>query len=165
MLISIIVAMAENRIIGSGNQLPWRLPADLRHFRELTMGKPVIMGRKTFESIGKPLPGRSNIVISQDPAFQAQGCTRASTIAAALRAAGSVPEAMIIGGATLYAQCLPLAQRIYLTLVHESFSGDVSFPQFDAQQWRETARTDHQPDEKNPHAYSFITLERRMEAD
>ncbi|MCA1804849.1 MAG: type 3 dihydrofolate reductase [Xanthomonadaceae bacterium] len=158
-IISFVVAMARNGVIGKDNQLPWRLPADLRHFKAVTMGKPIIMGRKTFDSIGRPLPGRTNIVVTRDSAYQAEGCLVAHSIEAALAAAGDVEEVMIIGGADFYRQLLPRADRIYLTLIDAEIEGDTRFPELDAARWRERSREQHAPDEQNPYPYSFIVLE------
>ncbi len=160
-MISIIVAMDRNRLIGSNNGLPWRLPADLKHFKAITLGKPVIMGRKTYESIGRPLPERQNIVVSRTAGFSAPGCTAVTSADAALDAAGDVPEIMVIGGAQLYTQLLPQVQRIYLTQIDAAFDGDAWFPDLDAALWHETAREDHAPDERNPYAYSFVVLEHK----
>ena len=160
MRIALIVAMAENRVIGRNNQLPWRIPADLRHFKALTMGKPIIMGRKTYESIGRPLPGRDNIVITADSRYQAEGCQVVHSIDQALEAAGSCAEAMIIGGANLYRQTLENAERLYLTLVKAEPEGDVWFPAIELQQWREIERETHQADERNEYDYDFVVLER-----
>ncbi|MDE2088816.1 MAG: type 3 dihydrofolate reductase [Gammaproteobacteria bacterium] len=159
-MISLVVAMAENRVIGKDNQLPWRLPADLKRFRAVTLGKPVLMGRKTYESIGKPLPGRTNIVVTHEAEFRAPGCVVVHTPEAALAAAGDSPEAMVIGGASFYRQMLPRADRLYLTVIHARFEGDAFFPEFDPAGWREVERVRHEPDEKNPYPHSFITLER-----
>jgi dihydrofolate reductase len=159
-MLSIIAALARNRVIGKNNQLPWRLPADLKHFKAVTLGKPVIMGRKTFESIGKPLPGRDNIVVTRDPKFHADGIAVAHSLDDALAQAHAAPEIMLIGGAQLYMQALPRAQRLYLTLIHADFDGDAHFPDYDPADWRETAREDHVPDENNPYCYSFLILER-----
>jgi dihydrofolate reductase len=160
-MISIIVAMDRNRLIGSNNGLPWRLPADLKHFKAITLGKPVIMGRKTYESIGRPLAERQNIIVSRTAGFVAPGCATVTSADAALAAAGDVPEVMIIGGAQLYTQLLPRVQRIYLTQIDTAFEGDAWFPELDTSLWHEIAREDHTPDERNPHAYSFLVLERR----
>ncbi len=160
MKIAVISAMAENRVIGKENDLPWRLPADLRHFRRLTLGKPVIMGRRTYESLGRPLPDRTNIIVTGNRRYQAAGCTIVHSLEEAMGQAAGAPEVMVIGGGSLYAEALPRAHRLYLTLVHRVFAGDVSFPEFDLSQWREVEREDHGPDERNPVAYSFITLER-----
>lgn len=159
-MISIIVAMDRNRLIGSNNGLPWRLPADLKHFKAITLGKPVIMGRKTYESIGRPLPERQNIVVSRTAGFVAPGCTTVTSADAALEAAGSAAEIMVIGGAQLYAQLLPRVRRIYLTQIDSAFDGDAWFPELDEVLWHETAREDHAPDDRNPYAYSFVVLER-----
>lgn len=163
--ISLVVARADNGIIGRNNALPWRLPADLKHFKQLTVGKPVIMGRKTFESIGKPLPARHNIVITRNPDWTAEGVTVAPNLAEAVAAAGLDPktradEIMIIGGSEIYAQSLPFATRIYLTEVHIEPVGDASFPMPDPHQWVETSRETF-PAEGDCPAYSFVTLERR----
>lgn len=160
-VIALVAAAARNDVIGSDNHLPWHLPADLKHFKQVTIGKPVIMGRKTFESIGRALPGRANIVITQRPDYTAPGCRVVNTVDQALNAAGDSDEVMIIGGATLYAACLARATRIYLTRIHHEFPGDARFPALDARQWREVDRRDCPADEKNPYAHSFIVLERR----
>jgi len=163
MKISIIVAMAANGVIGNNNQLPWHLPADLKHFKATTMGKPIIMGRKTWESIGRPLPGRTNIVITRDENYMADGCVVVHSIDGALAAAAGHEEIMVIGGAEFYRQVLPQASMIYLTRVHADFEGDTCFPGLDDEQWHEVAREDFDADENNPHAYSFIRLERISE--
>ena len=160
MRISIIAALARNRVIGRANGLPWRLPADLRQFRALTLGKPVIMGRRTFESLGRPLPERENIVITRNPDYAAPGCLVAHDLGQALGAAGEAPEAMIIGGANLYAQALPLAGRMYLTLVHAWFLGDTRFPEYAEAEWRMVESSLQPSDAKNAYACSFLRLER-----
>lgn len=160
MRISIVVAMAANGVIGRDNQLPWHLPADLRHFKQTTMGKPILMGRKTYESIGRPLPGRTNIVITRDPGYTADGCVVVHSIEAAMQAAGDQEEIMVIGGAEFYRQVLPYTDTIYLTRIHEDFEGDTMFPELSAAEWREVARTDCEPDARNPYRYSFVRLER-----
>ncbi len=160
MLLSLIVAMDRNRLIGSDNRLPWHLPADLRHFKDLTLGKPVVMGRLTYESIGRPLPGRHNIVISRDPRYRAEGCTIVPSIEDALAAAEGAAEVMVIGGASLYAAYLPRAGRLYLTRIDAAFEGDAWFPELDPSAWREVAREAHPADADNPHPYAFIVLER-----
>lgn len=161
MHISIIVAMAHHRVIGLKNQMPWHLPADLKHFKAVTMGKPMIMGRKTFESIGRPLPGRLNIVITRNLDWHADGVTTVHSLGDALIAAGAVDEVMIIGGGHLYAEALPKANRLYLTqidlLVPEA---DTWFPAYETSDWQVVHEDFHQPDDKNPHAYCFQTLER-----
>ena len=160
MKISIVVAMAANRVIGRDNQLPWHLPADLKHFKQTTMGKPILMGRKTWESIGRPLPGRTNIVITRDENYDAPGCVVVHSIEAALQAAAKQDEVMIIGGAEFYRQVLPRTDRIYLTRINEDFEGDTLFPELDSSEWQEAERVDCDADDNNPHSYSFITLDR-----
>ena len=161
MHVAIVVAMSENRVIGMRNALPWRLPADLRHFRRITLGKAVLMGRKTFESIGHPLEGRRNIVVSRDPHFRASGCLIAPSLDEAIACAGA-DEILVIGGASIYAQALPRTEQIYLTLVHAQIEGDAFFPPIDEDEWLTIARTDHPADERNVFPYSFLTLERRV---
>ncbi len=160
--LSVIVAMDENRLIGSNNTLPWHLPADLRYFRASTLGKPVVMGRKTFESIGKPLPGRRNIVVTRNPDFAAEGCEVVNDIDAAIELCADCEEIMLIGGATLYAQVLPRASRLYLTRIHHAFDGDTWFPEIDEAAWRVENRQDFDPDHNNPYPYSFIKLRREI---
>jgi dihydrofolate reductase len=162
MTLSLIWAMADNRIIGIENRLPWKLPADMKWFRQNTMGKPIIMGRLTFESFGaRPLPGRRNIIISRNPAYTADGIEVYTSLEDALQSTQSNEETMIIGGMSLYKQALPLADRLYMTLIHANVEGDAWFPEFDLHEWQETARNDFPADEKNPHAYSFITLDKQ----
>ena len=161
MLIAIIAAMDRNRLIGDGDRLPWRLPADMRRFRALTMGKPIIMGRRTHESIGKVLPGRRNIVLSRNPDYRAPGCVVVADLDEALGVCDDVPEPMVIGGAQLYAAALPRAHRMYLTLLHGSFSGATWFPEYDHRRWRELSCEDHEADTDSPCAFSFVDLERR----
>ncbi len=162
MIISLIWAMDENRLIGMENRLPWRLPADMKWFRRHTLGKPIIMGRKTFDSFGgRPLPERTNIVVTRDKGYQAEGAVVVYSIDEAIQAAGDVDEVMIIGGASFYEQMLPRAERIYLTLVHGKFEGDAWFPQFDMGEWREVLREEHPVDEKNNVACSFLCYERK----
>jgi dihydrofolate reductase len=159
--LELVVAVAENDVIGRGNQLPWRLPADLRHFKSLTLGKPVLMGRKTYESIGKALPGRSNIVLSRSQGFSPSDCVVAKTLDDARIAAGTEAPLMVIGGAQIYRQCLPLARRIHLTLIHAQIEdGDTVFAGWRGPEWGASSRERHEPDDKNAYAYSFITLER-----
>jgi dihydrofolate reductase len=159
-LISIIVAMAENHVIGRNNELPWRLPADLQHFKTLTVGKPIIMGRRTWESLPGLLPDRRHIVLTRDAGYVAEDCLVVHTMEEAISAAGDVPEVMIIGGSNLYQQFLPVAHRIYLTLVHAEVQGDALFPDYDESCWREEARETHPPDENNPYPYTFLALSR-----
>jgi dihydrofolate reductase len=161
MRISLISALADNRVIGIHNRLPWKLPADMKWFRQHTLGKPIIMGRKTFESFGaRPLPDRLNIVITHDQHFVAAGARVAHGIDAALRLAGDVAEVMVIGGESFYRQMLPRAERLYLTFVHAEPEGDAWFPAFDPEQWRETLRSEHPIDDKNALAMSFVILDR-----
>jgi len=158
--ISIIAALAENRVIGRDNRLPWHLPADLGRFKALTMGKPMLMGRRTWESLPGPLPGRPHLVLTRDPDYRADGCRIVHSLKEALEAADDAPELMVIGGAELYAQALPLADRLYLTLIQASPDGDAFFPEYDPGDWREIGREDHPPGGRNPYRYSFLTLER-----
>jgi dihydrofolate reductase len=160
MRIAAIVAMSENRVIGNENKLPWHLPADLAHFKAITMGKPIIMGRKTYESIGRPLPGRCNIVISRDHNFQAAGCVVANSEECALEAAGYSDEIYIIGGSQLFENMLPRIERIYMTLIHENFIGDSYFPVLDTEHWQESSVEDYPATELNPYAYTFSILDR-----
>jgi dihydrofolate reductase len=161
MRIELVVAAAENDVIGRRNQLPWHLPADLRHFKSLTLGKPVLMGRRTYESIGRPLPGRTNIVLSSSARFAPSGCIAVKTLEEARAAAGTQSPLMVIGGAGVYRQCLPFAGRIHLTLVHTSITdGDTLFSGWRDVEWMESSRERHEADDRNAHAYSFITLER-----
>jgi dihydrofolate reductase len=163
-VVSLVVAMAENRVIGRDNRMPWHLPADLAHFKALTMGKPIIMGRLTWESLPGLLPGRRHIVLTHDRGYSAPGVTLVHSLAEALDAAGAVDEVMVVGGARLYAEALPLADRIYLTLVHGVFEGDARFPAIDPAEWIETSREHHAPDDRNPCPYTFLTLRRRETA-
>lgn len=162
--IILVVARADNDVIGAQGGMPWHLRADLQRFKRMTVGKPVIMGRKTFESIGKALPGRHNIVITRDPAWHAEGVTRAPNLAEAIAAAGLHPdtradEIMVIGGGEIYKQSLPIATRIELTEIHATPQGDTYFPSLPPDQWQEVARQSH-PAEENTPAYSFVTLVR-----
>lgn len=173
MTISLIAAMDKNLVIGKKNALPWYLPADLRHFKKLTTGKPVIMGSATFASIGRALPDRINIVMTRDPALIANGCVIVHSVKEALAAArpngrlvGQAQghdEIMVIGGATVFEQFLPRAQKIYLTMIDAEIDGDVYFPEWNPAEWRETSREQHAPDEKNKYTYAFLTLERIKE--
>ena len=160
--LSLIVAMDENRLIGSGNRLPWHLPADLAYFKRTTMGKPIVMGRKTYESIGRPLPGRRNIVVSRDSGFGAAGVEVVAGIDSAIDLCAGVDEVMLIGGASLYRQTLPRADRLYLTLIHHVFEGDTWFPELEPGRWREEGRRNFDADEDNPYAYSLIDLVREI---
>ena len=164
MIISFVVAMGKNKVIGKNNSLPWTMPADMKHFKDLTSGKPVIMGRKTFESIGKPLPKRINIIITRDKDYDAQNCTVVHSIDEALEAAKNATEVMVIGGAQIYKEFLPKANRMYLTIIDADFQGDTYFPKYDVTEWEETAYEEHEKDAENPYDYAFITLERKHKA-
>jgi dihydrofolate reductase len=159
--LELVIAVTENDVIGRGNQLPWHLPADMRHFKSLTLGKPVLMGRKTYESIGKALPGRTNIVLSRSAGFSPSDCVVVKTVDDARIAAGAHCALMVIGGAEIYRQCLPLASRIHLTLIHAQIAdGDTIFAGWRGPEWDESSCERHEADDKNAYAYSFITLER-----
>ena len=166
MRLALIAAVADNGTIGRDGGLPWRLSNDLRYFRSITMGKPVIMGRRTYESIGKPLPGRANIVVSRNGSFAPDGVTVAADLDAAIAAAEALAaeagadEILVIGGAALYDAALPRADRLYLTEVHAGIDGDVHFPPFDRSAWREVSRTAHPAGEKDEHPHSFVVLDR-----
>jgi dihydrofolate reductase len=159
-LISLIVAMAKNGVIGRDNRLPWRLPADLAHFKRVTMGKPMVMGRKTWESLPGLLPGRRHIVVTRDSHYHAEGCTLVHSLEQALEVAGEVPEVMVVGGGTIYKELLPQADRLYLTQVDTEVDGDARFPKIDFSQWRELSRESHTADERNAFDYTFLELER-----
>jgi dihydrofolate reductase len=159
--LELVVAVSENDVIGRGNRLPWRLPADLRRFKALTIGKPVLMGRKTFESIGKALPGRRNIVMTRAAGFTAADCTPVATLDAARLSSRDAPALMVIGGAEIYRQCLSFAARIHLTLVHTHIAdGDTYFDGWRGPEWSESGRERHEADAEHSSAYSFITLDR-----
>jgi len=153
--------MDRNRLIGNNNQLPWHLPADFAHFKSVTMGKPVIMGRKTYESIGKPLPGRTNIVLSRDPDIRFEGVACVSSFEQALLLVADAEEVMVIGGSTIYEMLLPRANRLYLTYVDAEFEGDAWFPEFDKNQWFELESVLRKADEKNLYDCRFVTLEKK----
>ena len=164
--LAMIVAMANNRAIGKDNQLLWHLPEDLKYFKRITMGKPIIMGRKTFESIGRPLPGRLNIVVTRQPDWHhdqvriTHSLEQALTVAQAQATIDGVDEILVIGGAELYASALPQAQRLYLTRVDTDIEGDAFFPATDWQQWREISRENYAATETNPYPYAFCVLDR-----
>ncbi len=161
MLISLIVAMANQRVIGYQNQMPWHLPADLRHFKAVTLGKPVIMGRRTFESIGRPLPGRRNIVVSRNAEWSHDGVELVHSLASGLELVSHEDEVMIIGGGQLYKEALPMADRLYLTHIELSVEdADTWFPDYSAYQWNMIDSESHEPDEKNPYHYRFESLNR-----
>jgi dihydrofolate reductase len=159
--ITLVVAVADNGVIGRDNGLPWHLPDDLKRFKRLTLGKPVVMGRKTYQSIGKPLPGRLNLVVTRDPNYRAEGVTVVGDPDAAVRAAGDAPEIMIIGGAELFRVFLPRAQRIHLTRVHGEVEGDVRWPELDSRDWRRVEQESHAADEKHAYAMTFEVWEAR----
>lgn len=162
MKISLIVALSSNRVIGLDNKMPWHLSADLKKFKAITMGFPIIMGRKTFEAIGKPLPGRLNIIISRNPNYQQAGCVVSGSLEAALaHACKASAQVFVIGGATLYEAALPIANDLYLTEIHETFSGDTFFPELDAAEWQEVAREEVADDPSVPFRYSFLKWEKR----
>jgi len=161
MLLSIIVALSENNVIGSNKDLPWYLPADLKRLKTLTMGHFLIMGRKTFESLGKPLLGRTTVIITRNKDYKAEGCIIVSSVKEGIEAAKNDVEPFIFGGGEVFKEALPMVKKIYMTRIHEVFDGDTFFPELNANEWKETAREDFQPDEKNKYSYSFITLERK----
>ncbi|NTV95970.1 MAG: dihydrofolate reductase [Thiobacillus sp.] len=156
--LSIIVAMARNRVIGIDNTLPWHLPEDLKHFKTLTMGHHIIMGRKTYESIGRPLPGRTTVIVSRDPGYKMDGCLVAHSLEEAIRLAEGDDEAFFVGGSSLYGQALPLADRLYITEIQADYPGDAHFPEFDMAHWRETARV-RQVSQAGL-AYEFVVYDR-----
>jgi dihydrofolate reductase len=170
-VLSIVCALAQNRVIGRDNQLPWRLPRDLAYFKKITLGHPIIMGRKTFDSIGRPLPGRTNIVVTRQVGWSADGVVPTGSLDAALELAtrvardNGVKEVMLIGGANLYEQALPLAAKLYLTEVHTQVPGDAFFPEFSRAEWIELTREDYAADTTNPIAHSFVVYEKRAGAD
>ena len=161
MIVSIIVAVADNDVIGRDGGLPWHLPADLKRFKRLTSGHQMVMGRRTWDSIGRrPLPGRPTIVVSRDPSFVAEGAQVARSVEEALELAAGADEVFIAGGEAIYRAALPVADRIYLTRVHACFDGDTHFPAFDANDWQVVVEERHEPDEKNPYAHTFLVHER-----
>ncbi|KZX68933.1 dihydrofolate reductase [Alcanivorax sp. HI0033] len=167
MRLSLMVAKASNRVIGRNNKLPWYLPNDLKYFKQVTFGKPVIMGRKTWDSLGKPLPGRTNIVITRQADFQAVGAKVVATLDEAVTLAENVAfiegqdEAVVMGGAEIYALALPQADRLYLTEVHAEVDGDTWFPEYDTSEWKEIGREDFPAEGPNPYDYSFVVYERK----
>jgi len=160
MTISIIVAIGENHAIGKNNQLLWHMPNDLKHFKDITSGRTIIMGRKTFDSVGKPLPRRRNIVVTRQD-ITIPGCEVVKSIEDGLALCKDEDEVFIGGGAEIYKLAMHLTNRIYLTIIHKSFEADTFFPEIDQKIWQEIKREDFKPDEKNPLPYSFITLERQ----
>ena len=159
-LVSLIVAMTDNGVIGRDNTMPWHLPDDLKRFRALTMGKPMLMGRRTFEAIGRPLPGRTNIVLTRDAHWRAEGAVVVHSVDEALQRSGNVPELCAIGGADVFGLVMPMARRIDLTRIHADIPGDTVFPPIDPAQWREVERIEHGADERHAFPMTFVTLER-----
>lgn len=161
-MISHIVAMDQNRVIGKDNRLPWHLPADLAYFKKVTMGHAIIMGRKTFESIGRPLPGRENVIVTRNRSFQAEGCTVIHSIEEVRQfAAKRNDEVFVIGGAELFQATLPFADRLYITKIEANFPGDTFYPDFEESEWQLVSYTKGIKDEKNPYDYAFIVYERK----
>ena len=160
MIRTLVVAMARNRVIGRDNQLPWRLPDEIAYFKRVTMGHPIVMGRRTYESIGKPLPGRKNIVVTHDRGYQAPGCTVVGSLGEAWQAAGNAHEACVIGGTSLFRESLPIADRIHLTVVEADVPGDTYFPEFDRGEWHETEVMRHAADVRHAYPFRILLLER-----
>ncbi len=161
MTVSLVVAHAENRTIGRGGKLPWHLPADLQFFKRLTTNHTIVMGRKTYESIGRPLPNRRSIVITRDPGYRADGVDIAPSLEEALAMAAGDDDVFIIGGAEVFEQGIPLAERIYLTKIHAQVEGDVWFPPIDEGEWTVISREDHAADDRHAYAFTFITYQRK----
>ena len=163
MTISLIAAVGKNGVIGDHGKIPWHLPADFKHFKETTMGHPVIMGRKTYESIGKPLPGRINIIVTRQKGYAAQDCTTVGTLDEAFSAAqaSGTDEVFVIGGAEIYKEAMPRAQKLYLTEVEGNFEGDAFFPEVSSLEWKELSKEKGVMDEKNPHPHAFYVFERK----
>ena len=161
MRLSIVVAMDDNHLIGKGNELPWHLPADLVYFKKITTGNSILMGRKTYDSIGKPLPNRRNIVITRNPDISIPDCEVVDSIEKALSITQDEEEIMVIGGANLFEQLLPEVNKLYITRIEGEFEGETYFPHYDENDWLELSCESHQPDEINKHAYHFITFKRK----
>lgn len=161
-VITLIVAVADSGVIGRDNSLPWHLPEDLKRFKRLTLGKPIVMGRKTFESIGKPLPGRQNIVATRDPNYQREGVTVVHGVEEAVKAAGDAPEIMVIGGSDLFRLFLPRAGRIHLTRVHGNIAGDVLWPALDGREWAVVGREEYPADDRHAYAMTFEVWQRAL---
>jgi dihydrofolate reductase len=158
--ISLIVAMAKNHTIGVNNTLPWRIPADLQHFKRLTLGHHILMGRKTFDSIGKPLPQRTTVVITRNPELQIDGCLMAKSLEAAIAACAGETEIFVVGGAEIYAQALPYANTLYLTEIQQDVVGDAHFPAFKLSEWQEVSREAHQQESPQTLLYHFVCYQR-----
>ena len=159
MSLSIVVAMARNRTIGMNNALPWRCPEDLQHFKKLTMGHHLIMGRKTFLSIGKPLPGRTTVVVSRDRSLKLEGCTVVNSIPEAIASCARDPQIFVVGGADIYAQTIGLADKLYITEIQKDVIGDAAFPDFDKSEWREMTREIRRQEAPEPMEYHFVTYQ------
>lgn len=159
--VTLVVAATDHGVIGKDGGMPWHLPADLAHFKRVTLGHPIVMGRRTYASIGRALPGRLNVVVTRDRSFTAPGVTVAHSLDEALAACGDAPEVMVIGGGELYREALPRATRIHLTRIHAAIDGDTHFPALAPAVWHEVARDEHPADERNAYPMSFRTLERR----
>jgi dihydrofolate reductase len=160
-MLSIIVAVGENNVIGKDNDLIWKLPRDMRHFKETTTGHYIIMGRKTFESNGRPLPNRTNVIITRDRNYTAEGCKIAHSLEDAIKEAKNDKEAFIIGGGKIYEESLSIVDRIYITKIHHEFEGDTFFPEINMNEWTEVERRKFEPDEKNKYAFTILTLDRK----
>ena len=161
--ISIIVAMAKNRTIGVDNTLPWRCPEDLKHFKALTMGHSMIMGRKTFESIGRPLPGRTTVVVTRDPALKIEGCLIAHSLQEAIKACGNDSQTFIVGGAEIYTQAIDFVDTLYITEIQQDVTGDAWFPDFDRAKWQEVSREVRRQETPQPLEYHFVTYRRKSD--
>lgn len=160
MPIAQVVAISQNRVIGKDNQLIWHMPADLKHYKNITMGHHMIMGRKTYESIGRPLPGRTTVIITRDKNYKAEGCIIVNSLDEALKVAASDSEPCIVGGGEIFRQAMSITDKIYLTIIHHDFEGDTFYPELDPAEWKLIKREDFQPDEKNRYPYSFCEYER-----
>jgi dihydrofolate reductase len=160
-MLSIIVAVAENNVIGKDNGLIWKLPRDMKHFKETTTGHYIIMGRKTFESNGRPLPNRTNVIITRDEKYKAEGCVVVHSLEDAIKEAKNEQEAFIIGGGVIYDLSMPLVDRIYLTKIHHAFEGDTFFPELNMDDWNITEKRDFEPDEKNEYPFTILTLDKK----
>ncbi len=160
-MLSIIVAVGKNNVIGKDNQLVWHLPRDMKHFKETTTGHYIIMGRKTFESNGRPLPNRTNVIITRDKDYKAEGCVVVHSLEEAVNLAKDDPEPFVIGGGVIYKLAMPIVDRIYLTQIHHKFEGDTFFPEINMDDWNETEKRDFEPDEKNKYAFTILTLDRK----
>ncbi|MCC2546647.1 dihydrofolate reductase [Hymenobacter sp. BT175] len=162
-MIAMVVAAADNGVIGRDNQLIWHLPADLKHFKQITLGHPIVMGRRTYEAIGRPLPNRTNLVVTRQEDWRAEGCEVAGSVQEAIRRAQELDEDVyVIGGGEIYRQSLPLTDTVFLTEVHHEFEGDTTFPELPRTEWREESRERHEADDKHAYAFSFVKLRRRL---